>query len=441
MSLSPKMQTSFINYFKADIEIKLFFLFLPFAYALQVLFFSKYMAVLPYIPLSFCIAKFIRDRVNRNIALERSAGSPAFIPVMLFMATILYSVAIEAYSGSLGGMFKILLSLFLPLFVFFLAADGIFEETVTFLFNLIIACAAVLALEELYEFLRTTPTIYEARNLLYIKAVTGELVERWGGETLRPGGLLDHVHAAPVFIGVGLLGSFFFYLHTSKTLYLLPIGVCVLGLVSSGMRLPVIATFFTLFVLALAQIKDILRASARVRRLIYPLVISVLVVFVLYRCTRDMTRDMTLFWDFYSHPISTGELIPGKGFVKDVVVPQASETWRNMSGKWTSILFGYGLSTTRAIEKNVISDDVFTMYVLGGAGILGTLIFYSLFAAAAYMFVKSVPGMDFERRHILLFPAGIVLILFISTFHSGIFIKRAIYPLFFLALGIAARYF
>lgn len=428
----------------ADLEMKVFFILLPFSYVLQVLFFTKYAALLLYVPLVFSVLRLANGYFTDRQSAASFGVSPFSLLLILFLVMPVYSAFVELYFSGPTGSLKILLTQLFPAILFLVIKDHVGDSAIRFIISILILASAAIALNELYEFLKNTPTLYELRNYAYIKAsVIGSsgvcddaAIGRWSGTTLRPGGLMDHVHAAPFFIGFGLVGCFVFYLHSASKWCLVPGILCVLGLVSSGMRLPVMATGLTLFLFTLLQGKVVFRTGPVLRRFALFFALSAVSVAALYSLTSERAR----FWDLYMHPLTTGEFVPSGG-AEDIAFAQRDEIVGNIKTNGLLLFLGYGVSSSWAIQEKMVSDDVFALNILGGGGVLGIISFYGVFAAFVYKLLVRIRRVSFEERALFLFPAGILLILFISTLHSGIFLRRSIYPLFFFSGAMAVRYF
>jgi hypothetical protein len=76
-------------------------------------------------------------------------------------------------------------------------------------------------------------------------------------------------------------------------------------------------------------------------------------------------------------------------------------------------------------------------------GVIGTVIFMSLWVFSIYiaatLLLKS-RNLDSLDRVLLCYSVSTLILIFVSMFHSGALQRKAIYPLFTLAVGIVWRY-
>lgn len=403
----------------SDPLLSLFLLTLPFSYALQVIFFAKWPGALPYL---FLLA---------HLALRARTGRAALAPpVAIFALFIIYAVGAEFFSAGAAPAARLALIYLLPLSLcaLYSSEDRSAAETAAALLALA-ACAV--AVEELYEFASFQPTLYEARNFLYVKAASGLEMGKWQGAT-RPGGILDHIHASAAFIGVGLSGSALRYLKTGRTPWLAASAVCAAALLGSGMRLQVAAAFSALLlVLAVSARLGGPGQGARAGRCLLACAAAMLLLFAGF-------RHRTQFWDFYANPLKTGTLTPGTSFSRGIVMPQVRQVAAENHKSAATALLGQGFMTTRAVASSVMTDDFVLAQLYGTLGLLGLASYLSLFAWGALLLFRSLGEVRAGRGHEALFAAAVLLMLFVSLFHSGVAIRKQLFPLTFLALGILA---
>lgn len=409
--------------------LNLFVFILPFSYALQVIFFNKFVGTLPYIFLLVHLGVYVWQNRSRPGA---ALSGMFFNPLLYFSLFIGYAVCVEwAYAGPLSSG-RLALIYLLPISLYFLYARGnpAFTRAAA---SLLVIAASIVAIQELYEFARLSPTIYEARHFLYVKAASGLELGKWQG-AIRPGGMLDHIHAAAVFIGMGLIGAVILYHKTGARGWLVATALCGAGLLASGMRLPVAATAVSLFLtFILLRFRGGPDAAVRARagKAITTAAVAMLLLFTVY-------RGRTTFWDFYYMPMKTGTLTPGKSFSKEIAIPQVKNVTGENHKSRSTALFGQGFMTTRAIDKNVMTDDFVLAQLYGNLGIVGLASFLSLFAYSALLFWRRRADIFSGSGHEALFAAALLLVLFLSLLHSGVALRRQIYPLIFAALGMLA---
>ncbi|MDQ7822529.1 MAG: hypothetical protein RDV48_07005 [Candidatus Eremiobacteraeota bacterium] len=257
---------------------------------------------------------------------------------------------------------------------------------------------------------------------------------------MRPSGILEHLHASALYIGIGLLASVIIYFIRDWKPALLLIILNFLALFVSGGRIALALTLIALFVMIVAVYKKS-QLKEKIRNLVALFILSILILLVwcvslslYYPSVKDyLVNNYVLL-------ITQGKYDTGPNM--NIVKLFFIEVERFISNfchyPWA---FPFGVGMTSLINSHYFScEDFYVLQIMGQYGLIGAMIFYSLCFISMWQWGKCLSRLNGDDYYITLF-AGIVLsMLLLTMLHSPVLLRKSIYPLFFFSLGIIQFY-
>lgn len=431
-----------INVNKTSERLLLIFIsIMPFIYMFQVILQRADIVVGLYIILVLSFILYILYDCLKGGNASPSYYSWFDISVIFYALMMLtWSIFETFYYGFALGFRKFCI-LFLPIPLYFVIYRRSDSRTIRKIINIISFTATLISLELLIEIVSTqimhVPFIFQIINFDYVQSISGEELNQLKGVIYRSPGLLEHLHATAFFIAIGFFACFIRYLlKKSKTLLLmLTFNFCVLIL--SGGRLALLGTLLVIAYLLF----DLLRYR-EYKRKVFRLGISLAflsLVAILTMLFFFNEAIVEFVQKYYAPVVTSGSLVEDKSFWYDIVPGAISGLLNAVSQYPITLLFGFG-PTTLLEDLGGVSDDFFIVQILGQYGIIGGCIFYSFFfVSIGGVFVKSrlLTGAD---KLYLQFAGAVLALLLISTSHSGVINRKAIYYLLFIAMGIVRKY-
>jgi hypothetical protein len=434
----------------ADQSFYVFLLLLPFTYALQVLSGAPEIAVVTYLFLSAAIGVLFLDAFRQqHLAVIRDSLN-RFVPLsfaFLFLHHLI-SVVNAVMTGYAQLGIRGLLLFSLPLLLFW-AVQLMRQDKLKAILSLLAIGGIIVCSEMLYESfsLRVLerPSAFQLLNREYVISRIGlDLTQLWG-IGYRPPGLLEHVHAATVFAAVAALAHMVLFCMEGRWYWLAGMALCAGALLAHGVRLPVAASMLAFLVLWVVVASNETDASVRRRGLIATVILVCLVLFQLF--VDPLGTAKAYYWpaltrgDFQVSGRSTSQMIIED--VNDLAV--ASEMGKFFLGQGANLsvlLGGHGIVGSLRGDAG-FNDDMFLFSLLAQYGAFGFVVFLGLWGSVIYTAITGLTkqrGIDRQARALLYFATGVLLILAIGMLHSSVLQRKAIYPFFPIAAGIAWRF-
>lgn len=426
-----------------------FFIFLPLTYALQVISGRSEVAILAY---GFLILAYIQLFLESNpnwkfLSLPRSLAD--FLPLGFCFLLIHHGISVgdSLLAGDLQMASRGMLLFTLPLLLFWAVQQlRTTELRMTLVLLAIFGC--LICCELLYEnfsvrILRT-PTIFQLLNRDYTIARNGYELTQLSGIYYRPPGILEHLHAVTYFAAFAALANAVLFCLNGRWYWLVGMCLCAAALLMHGVRLPVAAAILMFALLALVFYKREKNPEIR-KRGIY--VFWTLLILVLIQLFVDpLGTSRAYYWpaflrgDFQVQDATTSEWV-----INESTRLLNISSWGDLlTGKQTDIFvafFGHGIvGSLNGLDG--VSDDLFILSLLAQYGLLGAVVFFGIWMVAIYCAVCGLlrASDDNNGRAALYFSTGVLVMMAVGMAHSSVLQRKAIFPYFPLAAGIAWRY-
>jgi hypothetical protein len=248
---------------------------------------------------------------------------------------------------------------------------------------------------------------------------------------LRPDGIIEFNHSTAEYIGIGVLASLIFYLLSNCKIYLLIMCIDITALLFSGARIPLLGTMIGFAAILPFIIKDQdLRYQLKGIIQTFSL-LSIILVYIIFK-----------YWQYlrtFADKIYIPVLLRGEFSQLDVW----ADMFADISGILTSMLqnpwvlfFGTGGPASLSTKLGLATNEwfffgIFTVYGIPGGILLYMIFFIALKHAGIAMRCQNTP-----EKLLTLFGFGTLIIILIGLLHSMILLRKAIFPLFLLSLGI-----
>lgn len=418
----------------------LFFVVLPFAYALQVLTGVPEAALVGYFPLvAALMVKGIKWQTIQDRFFQHALGALVFF-VIAHNAISGLGILL---SGNIAIAGRVLCLFVLPVGVFILASNYSDNQQWK-LVKAVAITATVVALELLYENVHIwwlqEPTFFQLMNKDYVFSRSGEYLSQLYLPGYRPTGLLEHVHVSTFYVGVGMLAWSAIYLEHGNKLCLLWATVCEVVLIVHGIRLALIASCIAVVVLIFLACKSQSgNRQGRWKTALWVLVITGIIVVVLDPFGTVQKFYLPIFlqgnWDTNrSIPIFPGTVINRSTNISfELISSRLGSGWSNLEFFYG--LFGHGIGAS-LIGIVGTDDDFFVMQILVQYGLLGSIAFIALFFVAAVSFWTTFNRVKGSDSTLLVFSFALMLCLGLSMLHSGVIQRKAIFPVLLWAFAI-----
>jgi len=433
-----------------NIDLNLFFILIPFIYGFQVVFGNNFIGLIPYL---FLFVFLIRTIVFNSL-LQNSYKKPSVLTffVLLYTCLILGSCAKEFITEGFISAIRLGVLYFLPISLYFIVKNIEKDNDVKIILNIIIITTCLVSIEVLYEFtvhsLKVMPTWFEIKNYNYVKTISVDDPLQLLG-WYRPTGLLEHVHVTGSVLSIGFIGSYLFYLLKGKIFYLLGTLLCFVGMIACAARLALASGALAFVLISCLYYKKAFFITKSTRKIFTVGLGVVLITGALYFAF----HSHVYFWsNAYTKVIKTGQFMPSASTtsatgaisaVSERALVMTTETKHivsSLKNEFIYLLFGHGWQTSASLEKRIMNDDFFVLQILGQIGIVGLIVFYGMFFCGLIFLVHNLKNLSAEKQ-LLLVSAGVILFLLgISTLHSGVVLRKSVYYLLFLALGIVHRF-
>ena len=226
----------------------------------------------------------------------------------------------------------------------------------------------------------------------------------------RLGGLLGNVNEMGIIIGISALFSIYFILFQKRYLYLLPAMVCVVIVLDTGSRVALVLVIFSsLLLLFYFSNKNSFKG------IIKSIILAILLLFLF---------NYLLFNVPYFYQIAGQRVENTLKFIRNEQVDESSITLRIYMIRYglelfkASHLIGYGINNYRILLGKDIGRITYAhnnyIELLVGLGILGAIIYYSMYANAIICLLKSKNNLNL-RYLFLTFLLSVLIIDFASV--------------------------
>lgn len=426
-----------------------FFILLPLTYALQVISGRSEVAVLAY---GFLILAYItlfwkNDPSWKFLSFPRSLVD--FLPLGFCFLLIHHSISVgdSLLAGDLQMASRGMLLFTLPLLLFW-AVQQLRATELRMILVLLAILGCLVCCELLYEnfsirILRT-PTIFQLLNRDYTLARNGYELTQLSGIYYRPPGILEHLHAVTYFAAFAALANAILFCLNGRWYWFVGMCLCTTALLMHGVRLPVASAILMFTLLAFIFYKREKNPEIRKRGIYVFWTLLILVLIQLFvdplGTSRDYYFPAFLRGDFQVQDATTSEWV-----INESTRLVNTSSWGDfVTGKQADIfvaLFGHGIvGSLNGLDG--ISDDLFMLSLLAQYGLLGAVVFFGIWLVAIYCAVCGLlrTSDDKNGRAALYFATGVLVMMAVGMAHSSVLQRKAIFPYFPLAAGIAWRY-
>jgi len=360
--------------------------------------------------------------------------------ILLFLLLNLSGTFIELSIGEPKQALRVFIYKVIPVFLYFAVSRYMTEKDVGHILLILLLTSTIVAGELLYEryynIVLLKPCPFQIKNANYVTNLSGETLLQLKSHRYRSPGILEHLHATNIYIGLGVICATY-WVHVKKntltlTLLLFIISVLVIG----AARTAVISTLIASFVFVWLRGKYLKRKRNVVK-------IFFSFSFILGACICLMLLYKPLY-KYYS-PLFEGKVSRNYSFIEEklptIIISIFGKMWNE---KPIGLLFGYPGTTLRR-EIGSINEEFFVMSLIGRYGVIGILIFYSIYLVfvreALFCLRKASLLLKDKDKTIIIFSVCIVTVLILSTAHSGALMRKGVYPWLFVGYGIGRRYF
>ena len=436
------MLQSDAKYIKLNFVVKVFLFIIPFLYYTQVLLMRNDFVPIPYLILFFIILiTYYSYPKTWNInGKEEVILLDELIAFFIFMnfIWIFYELVVNGYKE--GG--RVLIYNVIPLFLYFYIRRYMKEEDVNHILLILVLTSIVVAGESLYEryfniiLLKSVP--FQERNFNYVatigsRAELTQLKAYW----YRAPGILEHLNATATYVGLGVISSLYF-IKKNKIWLIFLIFNCIV-LVVSGARTALVATLISVILFIYLQ-KRYLKSETIKRSKLF------IAIFVFFSLAILLAL---LFYSGILNSLYKSLFVHKSGinvfsFINYIIPMQLNEYYEGIKEMPIGIFFGYGPGNLKN-QLMIASDDFFIIDIVARYGLIGFFFFYFIFFVFTKEMLFSLKKTssffkDIDKGKLIL-SFSIVLLLLITTIHSGALVRKSIFPWLFVAYGIGRRYF
>ncbi len=426
--------------------LAVFFFFLPFTYALQVLTRSPYAPVLVYLLLVGAMVWLLQRPLDGVRIRDLDATSIGFLLLILHHVMTSWLVAGQ---GDAGLVARVLVLFTVPLLLFW-APRAINLNGLELTLRCIAVAGLLVSIELVYENVSTqifeTSSYFQLLSKSYLHEVLGseELGQLWW-HAYRAAGLLEHPHATALFCNIGMCTASMLYIFRNRMFYLAVALISAAAVLTQGFRVPVlsqVAVTTLLGVFIWLEGDEVVRRRAAIYISLY--VVMVAGIFIV-----DPTQVVGRYYlpgvqGNFQTP-NNMELSRWLGHTSaDLIRQSYLVKWlEGNSASWQQALFGHGLVGTLS-GRYPFSDDLFLLALPLQYGTLGVIVFGGIWIAAIGAgFDAHIRNLDLkvppQLQMVAFVGLAAVLLLAMSMAHSGILQRKVIYPLFPFFAGVLAR--
>jgi O-antigen ligase len=242
----------------------------------------------------------------------------------------------------------------------------------------------------------------------------------------RLGGLLGNINEIGIIIGISALFSIYFILFQKRYLYLLPAMACMGMVLATGSRVALVLTIFSSLLLLYFNNKNSFKG--RIKSITLAILLLFLFYYLLfnvpyfYQIAGQRVENILKF-------ISAEQIAEGSIIERTYMFRYGLELFK------ASPLIGYGVNNYRILLGKDIGVITYAhsnyIELLVGLGILGAIIYYSMYANAVICLLKSKNNLNL-RYLFLTFLLSVLIIDFASVnyYSKHIYIVLAVSSIF-----------
>lgn len=440
-----------------------FFMLLPFAYVGQVLTGRPEAAVVAYLPLFAAALAWAMSSGNIRLFFSEALKYPydwvglgiLFLTIHTATTSMAELVLGEPKYGIRGALSYLLPLAIVPLIQ---RAD---ERFIYRLLKVIAIVGTIVAVEATYEniyvYILHDTTRFQLLNFAYVKSVSGLELSRFYATNYRPTGLLEHIHATVFGIGICGIAWLALYFAEERRYQLLLFAFCSAVFALHGARLALVALTIGVIVFIYSQYRldrDSLR-KVKVAGLIFVLTLCIALLIdpfgsakmyywpAIFHNDFQIANDGTVISVFQDELSRINDESPagkGLGMLMDLFdVRLTSIEGPEFLEIILQSMFGFGVvNALKGVGGT--TDDAFFMQIFGQYGLLGSIVFFAMWASAIYYCYRQLGRFAPLQRPLAGFALAVLVVLLLSISHSPSLQRKAIYPLFILAIAIVYRF-
>lgn len=422
--------------------VVVFIAMLPFVYMIQVVGGHPAFGILGYLPVFLLLFILIKGWPG-----ELAVYAKSITTLSLLLTALIGSNAISGLMalvhGNVGIAGRVIVLFVLP-FMVFLAGRRLSENHHWGIVKVIAITAAIVAVELTWEsvsvWILREPSWFQLTNRYYVLAHTGkDLGQLWWIE-YRPPGLLEHVHATVFFLLLGAVAGTAAYVKTASNGFLIAAVLCSTVLVSHGVRFPLAVAMTSLAIMLIVMHRALnAEARPRVSRALWALLIAAGIALIADPFDTVERFYMPVLtqgiWSIERSEITaTGVVITG---VEGAVDVAQSRLRANLFDRdFFQGLLGHGIASSLIGNVDGLDDDFFVAQIFSQYGLLGGTMFYVIFFTALVASIYLIKDPHKNDVLLIVFATTAVAILAISTLHSGVVQRKAIFGILMWLLAV-----
>jgi hypothetical protein len=432
----------------ASLGLTGFFLLIPLAYPAQVITGHPEAAVVAYLPLMIVsFLQLTRDRnLLRVVAILRRPYDWMALGILFLIADNLICSLVALGFGDVKYGIRGLFLYVLPLAIFPLV-QKLDEKSVVRLIKMLALGGTLVATELAYEsinvYLLGQSTWFQRLNYAYVNSVSGLELARLLYPNYRPTGLVEHVHASVFFSGIGAIAWLTLYVLEGRRLQLALFAACSVVFSLHGTRVPFGALLVGVVVFLYAQRYggETVRARARAASWALGLTLAVALLVDPFGTVAKYYLPAILHNDFQIVDNGTPLSVYRDETARFVATSPMGAVWRGNGISPADMLqsvFGFGvINALRAVGGT--TDDAFFLQLIGQYGVLGSVIFFGIWLYAIKTCHKTLCGRSSAHTALVGFSLSVLVVFALSITHSPAMQRKALYPVFIVALAVAYR--
>lgn len=405
----------------------------PFLYFAQVLLWRNDFVPIPYLLLllAYLVATWARNHVD-----PMYTTSVSFLDLLVgyMVGMNIAWTAFEAFTLGPVNALRVLTYFVTPGLIYFYVSRRFefrdSERALKILAWTAVAVAAELAYERYWNLVLFEPAPFQVRNLGYVAVLgSGDELLQLATVGYRSPGMLEHLHATAVFIGLGAVIWTSWYLARGKVQNLVMAILMLSALVLTGARTVLASAIAALVILGFGGV--FARGGKVGKRLLVPLVL-------MGTAAGYLMFFSPLVSEIYA-PLLTGEPLGHVSFW-GVIVPEEIGIWaQQMRDLPLAIPFGLGPAPDSWRNSlGISSDDFFVIDMVSRYGIIGATVFYLLVPAMLIGTLRRLRVSGTEPEKMMFIQcAAMAFLLMGTTIHSGAIMRKSVFPWLFVFLGIA----
>jgi len=344
--------------------------------------------------------------------------------------------------GEYGIGLRVFFLFFLPLGIYAIASTASAQARLQFI-AIVALTSLIVALEMLYENISArifhSTTWFQLLNKDYVFSVSGRSLSQLYLPTYRSTGLLEHVHATVLYVCLGAIASLVLYVSSGRLLYFLILLVSVAAVLQHGVRVQLVGLFVALFA-AFYSMRFGLSIAGRRNLMMAFCAVFCLTVILLIADPLGIARQY--YWPVLMRgDFQTTEPLAEISSRSLSTIVNNSDWGRLLSSNgevdMLNAFFGLGIASSLApLHSN--SDDFFVLQLVSQYGLFGAAVYFGMFYVAIQRARLGLGSSGELDRFLAVFSLCALVLLGLSSLHSGVTQRKAIYPVLMLALALAA---